>query len=156
MGPIGFRKKSITNYRPTPRDISEERESKILSGGRLKSRITFISFTMHSEIRKKDAELGARVIYWEYASKLSGACCAVRLMVHISNINTLKSIYYAYFPSVIQYGIFFGDNSSNNGKIFTLQRKIIRIVGVLHPELHVEVYLNNQRFCQLHANTYIH
>ena len=26
--------------------------------------------------------------------KLSGDCCAVRLMVHINNINTLKSVYY--------------------------------------------------------------
>ena len=34
--------------------------------------------------------------------KLSAACYAVRLMVHISNINTLKSIYYAYFNSIIK------------------------------------------------------
>ena len=33
---------------------------------------------------------------------LSGACYAVRLVVHISNIDTLKSVYYAYFPSVIK------------------------------------------------------
>jgi len=29
--------------------------------------------------------------------KLSGACYVVTLMVHVSNMNTLKSIYYAYF-----------------------------------------------------------
>jgi hypothetical protein len=41
--------------------------------------------------------------------KLSGACYAVGLMVHISNIDTVKSIYYAYFHSVIKYGnIFWG------------------------------------------------
>ena len=33
--------------------------------------------------------------------KLMGACYAVRLMVHISNINILKWIYYAYFHSII-------------------------------------------------------
>jgi hypothetical protein len=38
---------------------------------------------------------------------LSAACYAVRSIVHISNIDTLKSIYYAYFHSVIKYGIIF-------------------------------------------------
>jgi hypothetical protein len=39
--------------------------------------------------------------------KLSAACCAVRSMVHIGNINTFKSNNYAYFPSVINYAIIF-------------------------------------------------
>jgi hypothetical protein len=29
--------------------------------------------------------------------KLSGACYAVRAMLHISNIDTLKAVYFAYF-----------------------------------------------------------
>jgi hypothetical protein len=65
--------------------------------------------------------------------KLSGACCALRLMVYIGNINTLKSIYYAYFHSIIKYGMVFGDNSSNSGKIFTLQKKIFRIMADAQP-----------------------
>jgi hypothetical protein len=36
-------------------------------------------------------------------NELSGSCYAIRLMVCISNINPLKSIYYAYFHSVIKY-----------------------------------------------------
>ena len=50
-------------------------------------------------------------------------------LVRISNINTLKSIYYAYFHVVIQYEIFTGDNSSNSGKIFTLHKQIVRIMA---------------------------
>jgi hypothetical protein len=50
--------------------------------------------------------------------KLNGACYAIRSMVHISNINTLISIYYAYFPSIIKYGIILEVNSSNIRKIF--------------------------------------
>jgi len=65
--------------------------------------------------------------------KLSGACYTIRLMVHISNINTLKSIYYAYCHSVIKYGIIFGVNSSNSGKIFTLHIKIVRIMAGAQP-----------------------
>ena len=65
--------------------------------------------------------------------KLSGACYAVRSVVHISNINILKSIYYAYFHSVIKYGIIFGGNISNSGKNFSLQKKIIRIMASAQP-----------------------
>jgi hypothetical protein len=55
-------------------------------------------------------------------------------MVHVSNINTLNSMYYAYFHSFIKYGIIFGCNSFNSGKVFTLQKKIIRIVAGTQPE----------------------
>jgi hypothetical protein len=49
-------------------------------------------------------------IYWEdhieqMISKLSAACFAVKSMVQISNINILKSIYYAYYHSLIIYEI---------------------------------------------------
>ena len=65
--------------------------------------------------------------------KFSGVCYAVRWMVHTSNINTLKSIYYAYFHSIIKCGIIFWANSSNSGKIFTLQKKIIIIMADAQP-----------------------
>jgi hypothetical protein len=65
--------------------------------------------------------------------KLSGACYAVRSMYHISNINTLKPIYFAYFHSIIKYGIIFWGNSSNSTKIFTLQEKLISIMAGAQP-----------------------
>jgi hypothetical protein len=61
--------------------------------------------------------------------KLSGAYYAVRLTVHVSYINTLKSIYNAYFHYIIRYGIIFWGNSSDSGQIFTLQNKIFKIVA---------------------------
>jgi len=39
---------------------------------------------------------------------LSGTCYAVRSMFHISNINTLKPVYFTYFHSVINDGILGG------------------------------------------------
>jgi hypothetical protein len=65
--------------------------------------------------------------------KLSRAYYAIRSMFHISNINTLKPIYFAYFHSIVQYGILFWGNSTNSRKIFTLQKKIIRIMVDAHP-----------------------
>jgi hypothetical protein len=67
--------------------------------------------------------------------KLMGVCCAVRFMVRNSNSNILKSIYYAYFHSIVKYGIIFWGNSSNSGKIFTLQKEIIRIIAGAHPRI---------------------
>ena len=50
-------------------------------------------------------------------------------MVHTRNTNTLKSIHDAYFHSVIKYGIILGGKSPNSGRIFTLQKKIFRIMA---------------------------
>ena len=69
----------------------------------------------------------------EMIPKLSGECCAIRSIVHTSNINTFKSINYAYFHSFIKCGIFLGGNSSNSGKMFTLQKQIIRIMADGQP-----------------------
>jgi hypothetical protein len=65
--------------------------------------------------------------------KLGGACYVIRLMIHISNNNTFKSIYCAYFHSVMNYELTVWGNSSNSGKIFTLQKKIVRITDGAHP-----------------------
>jgi len=75
--------------------------------------------------------------------KLSGAWYAIRSKVHISNINTLKSIYYAYFHFVTRYGIVFWGTSSNSGNIFTLKKKSSELWLVYNPEPHAEVNLNN-------------
>jgi hypothetical protein len=60
---------------------------------------------------------------------LTGAYYAAKSMVHISNINSVTSIYRTYFHSIITHGLIFWGNTSNSGKIFTLQKKIIRIMA---------------------------
>jgi len=65
--------------------------------------------------------------------KFSVPCYDIRWTVHISNINTLESVYYAHFHSILKYGFIFWGNSSNSGKIFTLQTKIIKIMDGAQP-----------------------
>jgi len=72
----------------------------------------------------------------EMIHNLSASYYAIRLMVHISDINTMKSIYCAYFHSIVKYGIIFGGNSSNSGNIFTFQKKLSELWLVHNPELH--------------------
>ena len=60
---------------------------------------------------------------------LSAACYAARLTFPISNVNTIKSIYNAYFHSFIKYRTIFRGSSINSMNIFTLQKKIVRIMA---------------------------
>ena len=67
---------------------------------------------------------------------LIGACYAFWLMYHIStsNINTLKSIHYAYFHYITKYGIIILGDSSNSGKTFLLyKQKTVRIIVGAQP-----------------------
>jgi hypothetical protein len=60
----------------------------------------------------------------ETIPNLNGASYAMRMMVHTSNKNTLKSIYYAYFHSITEYGKTVWCNSTKSGKIFTYKTKL--------------------------------
>jgi len=51
------------------------------------------------------------------------------VQVHVSNIDSLKSIYYAYIYYIIIYGIICGCNSSKSGKIFILHKKDILLMA---------------------------
>jgi hypothetical protein len=54
-----------------------------------------------------DSHLNWKTHVDQLVPKLSEACYAVRSLSHISNIDTLKSIYFAYFHSLMKYGIIF-------------------------------------------------
>jgi hypothetical protein len=65
--------------------------------------------------------------------KLSRACYAVRAMYPFSSLNTLKMIYFAYFHSIINYGIIFWGNSTDNKRVFLAQKETIRIMTGSRP-----------------------
>jgi hypothetical protein len=49
-------------------------------------------------------------------------------MLHISNSEALKTVYFVYFHSLMKNGIILGGNSADSKKVFTLQKKIVRIM----------------------------
>jgi hypothetical protein len=55
--------------------------------------------------------------------KLSSACDAIRAIKPYVNQETLLMVYYAYFHSIMNYGIISGGNSSYSVNIFRLQKK---------------------------------
>jgi hypothetical protein len=44
--------------------------------------------------------------------------------------DTLKLVYFTYFHSVLSYGLIFWGNSTDNNKVFCIQKKIIKMAGV--------------------------
>jgi hypothetical protein len=81
--------------------------------------------------------------------KLSGACYAIRSMFLVSNTDTLKSVYFAYFDSIIKYGIIFWGNSSSSKNIFTLQRKVVRIMAGVKPRISYRTLFKRLEFLPL-------
>jgi len=75
--------------------------------------------------------------------EVSEACYANRSMVHISNINMVQYIYYAYFNSIIKYGnIFWGTSLPTVGRLSVYKRK--SDLWLIHnPEQPVKFLLNN-------------
>jgi hypothetical protein len=76
-------------------------------------------------------------LYWKPRSTtdcsavISTACFAVRRLSHVVSIDALKTSYYAYFHSLIKYGIICWGNSSNANKVFVFQKRVVVVVVVV-------------------------
>jgi hypothetical protein len=57
--------------------------------------------------------------------KLSGACYVIRRLYSSCDINTLRMIYFAYFHSIMEYGIMFWGASSESNRILLQKKRII-------------------------------
>jgi len=61
-------------------------------------------------------------------NKLRTACYILRILKLTLTAQNLKTIYFAYFHSIMSYGIIFWGNSTDNDVIFKLQKRAIRIM----------------------------
>jgi hypothetical protein len=52
----------------------------------------------------------------------------MRRLCYVLDIDALKLVYFAYFQSVVKYGIVFWGSSYNLNKVFLLQKRIGRIM----------------------------
>jgi len=60
--------------------------------------------------------------------KLGTACYAIRYVNHFMSQDSLRTIYFSYFHSILSYGIIFWGNSACSSNIFKIQKRIIRII----------------------------
>ena len=65
------------------------------------------------------------------STKLSKQCYMLYSLRHSVNFFTLKTIYYAYFHSLLHYGIIFWGRSTKSIQIFKLQKRAIRTMMML-------------------------
>lgn len=61
--------------------------------------------------------------------KLSSVCYMLRALKLVLDIETLRMVYFAFFHSVMKYGLEFWGNASRSKNIFILQKKVIRIIA---------------------------
>jgi len=67
------------------------------------------------------------------AKKLCSASYVIRNLKHTVSPITLKTLYYAYIHSIISHGIIFWGRASKVTKLFTLQKRIVRIMTDKKP-----------------------
>jgi hypothetical protein len=64
----------------------------------------------------------------QMASKLNKACFEIRTIKAIMSPETMKMVYFAYFHSILSYGITFLGNQLHSDKIYKIQKRVIRII----------------------------
>jgi len=60
--------------------------------------------------------------------ELSSVCFAMRSIKPLVSQQMLKAIYYSHFHRIILYGLMFWGNSAHSARVFTMQKRIIRIM----------------------------
>jgi len=60
---------------------------------------------------------------------LSAACFSIRNLIHTLNLDILHMVFFAYFHSVLQYGILFWGNSAHAHQVFKLQKRVVRVMS---------------------------
>ena len=65
------------------------------------------------------------------ANQLSSAAFAVKKIVGLCGIGAARTVYFAYFHSLMTYGLLFWGTAADAGRIFILQKRAIRyLVGL--------------------------
>jgi hypothetical protein len=88
--------------------------------------------------------------------KFRSACFVMRTVTPLLKVDTLKSVYFAYFHSFMSHGVIFWRNSTDSKRVFIIQKKIIRIMACVKEEYLAENYLRNLICSPLRVNACSH
>jgi len=69
----------------------------------------------------------------------------MRKLSYLVNIDTLRTVHFAHFQSLINYGIILGGSSTTICNVFFIQKIIIRIMMGLGPRSYVRGRFKNLR-----------
>lgn len=96
-----------------------------------------------------DEHLKWSVHIHELVKKLSKICFALRLLIRASSLESARTVYFAYFHSVLTYGVIFWGNSSNAIQIFKLQKRAIRAIVQVSQTTSCRPYFKTLRILPL-------
>jgi len=65
--------------------------------------------------------------------ELNAACFSIGNLIHALNPDILHMVYFAYFHSVLQYGIILWGNSTHAHQVFKLQKRVVRVMSGVGP-----------------------
>jgi hypothetical protein len=60
--------------------------------------------------------------------KLNKACYIIRKSKHYLSNDALKMVYFAFFHSIMSYGLIFWGNSTHSKYVFKLQKRVVRLI----------------------------
>ncbi|PNF39304.1 hypothetical protein B7P43_G16557 [Cryptotermes secundus] len=89
-----------------------------------------INYTEHTKFlgMSLDKKLSWSTHTQTLASKLCKICFGLRIVKKVSGLETVLALYYAYFQSLLSYGLIFWGNSANAKLIFKIQKRAIRTI----------------------------
>lgn len=62
------------------------------------------------------------------AGKLSSACYAIKKIKELCGTHAAKTVYHAYFESIMSYGLMFWGTAADSNRIFLLQKRALRYI----------------------------
>jgi hypothetical protein len=103
---------------------------------------TVINYTEHTKFLGLwlDKNIKWSLHTQQLATKLSKICFAIRIIKQVSGLETVRTLYCAYFHSLLLYGLIFWENSANAKFIFRLQKRAIRAMVQIQKSISCKQY----------------
>ena len=96
-----------------------------------------VDLKIETEIKFLGITLDNKLIFKSHidnlAKKLSSACYAIKRIKQFCGLDAAKSVYYAYFHSLMSYGLIVWGTAADANRIFILQKRAIRHILSLCP-----------------------
>jgi exonuclease III len=83
------------------------------------------------------------------SNKLSSACFALRTVSLVVSPDTVKTVYYGYVYPHLRYGVMFWGNSTESSRVFTIQKKVVRIMFKLDYRQSCKPFFQNFKILTL-------
>ena len=118
-----------------------------------------VTLPIVNEVKFLGVWLDKNLDWSEHLSNLSKKLNKIGFLIgslkSYTSLNTLKTIYFAHFHSLLSYGIIFWGHFSNCIRIFRIQKRILRLMVGIKPSVSCKSYFRSLNILTLQS-VYIH